>query len=38
MGCFSMLEAKHDVPDCIAVLLKDLIAFRKRVVHMRVYK
>ena len=31
----STWRQKHDVPDRIAVLLKDLIAFRKRVVRMR---
>ena len=25
---------KHEVPDCISVLLKDLIAFRRGVVHL----
>ena len=34
---FQCWRQKHDVPDRIAVLLKDLIAFRKRVVRMREY-
>ena len=32
---FQCWRQKHDVPDRIVVLLKDLIAFRKRVVRMR---
>ena len=34
---FQCWRQKHDVPDRIAILLNDLIAFRKRVVHMREY-
>ena len=34
---FECWRQEHEVPDRISVLLKDLIAFKRRVVHINVY-
>ena len=34
LNIFECWKQKHEVPDRISVLLKDLIAFKRRIVHM----